>query len=294
VGRIALAVLVVLGAHASTFQAEDLTAIAGRLAAWLEGTDLNQNFRLEKLRRVNRPDAVESRWLQLDLRFVTKSTGALEEHRRFLDAIRNYRAPLDRRLIDTLFFKLVHEAGVRPSDAAVAISVLDESYLITYAAAEGKVVLEDGSNRGRPIPIDLGPAAPEPTRGTVPVVQGADDLPDRIQRFLQSYFATPPGVSVRLLPLDPAFVGATVEGLRSRVLPAMRVWERLDISIVISTIKGSRRAYLVISAQYASGLGSSRPARSAYADMEARYPAELEQFAQQLMLDLQSFLKKLP
>jgi hypothetical protein len=61
-----------------TFPTDDIKRISVSLTAWLAASGLGDSLNMEKLRWVDRPASTDNdhgaRWLELDLRFVTKGT----------------------------------------------------------------------------------------------------------------------------------------------------------------------------------------------------------------------------
>jgi hypothetical protein len=289
------AALTMTTAGAAGGQTVDAASTSARIGAWLSSSGLAKSLQIEKLRWAGRPDKAEERWLQLELRFVTTTTRRDEENQRFMQMARSYTGALDRGLAETLFYRLVNEAGVPRSRAAVYIIVLDQIYLIAYDAAEARLILQQGLTRDPlRVVVDLGSAGSvaDSQRGSVALARDTTDLPSRVQAFLRTYFATTPAVQVNLRPLESEFAGVDVEGLRARVLSGTRFWERLQISIELRAGPASRRAVCYIDGQYASGFGNNPPAREAFADMETRFASELERFTNQMLRELQAYLAR--
>ncbi|MEO8368161.1 MAG: hypothetical protein ABI806_03105 [Candidatus Solibacter sp.] len=290
-----LAILVFAASLRGDNQPPDLLLIRHNLETWLDGSDLAAQFESAKLRWVARPDKPDdeaARWLQWELRFKGEGTRPDEESERFIKFVRGYRAALDRNLVERLFFKLLHESGLRRTDIAVYVFVSDRTYSISFDPEKRDLVFQQDPDRMLRATIDVaGLAAPGANqKGTAAISRGVPDLGTQVQKFLAAYFAGQAPVRVTPALPEPDFAGVTVEGIRRRVLRNENYWEKLHVSIDIKGTPELPRVVCHISGAYAAGMGSRLP--TDYYDMEKtlKYRTDLESFTAAMLAAMKTQL----
>lgn len=272
-----------------------IPGIQDRLEHWLASSDLAGALAIEKLRWIGRPepagDAVN--WLQLDVRVRDRGTGLENGNARFIELARTYRGALGRDLGETMFDKLVHVSGVPRADAAVNFLLPDRGYSVTFDAAKGRLRWLEQSQRYLRRPVDLTGLGTQKNRsGTVALTAPADDVAARVEAFLRAYFGKMPGASLTVKPLERAYAGVVVEGVRGIVIAGRTYFERLEIGFDIFLHESPPRAVCHIDGRYASGIGSRLPVLTSYTDMDPAYRAELEKFADAMIRELQTYLSR--
>jgi hypothetical protein len=279
---------------------EALGATRGAVERWITADGLSESFEVQKLRWGTRADDPSAQWLKLELRFLTQGTDQDHEDQRFLCRLEEYQGTVGLPLPEALFYKLVHLAQIPRGDAYVAIGVLGRTFETLRDRNSGRIVFRETEDRlvRRPLMLQ-GVIAPGPERkaeASLRVGAGSDDLPRRVQRYLQDYFLLknktaglkPP--QVQLKPLEQDYVGMEVAGIRKVVVTDKNYWEQLQISIEIRNDGGERRAVCYLDGKYASGIGLRLPAADAYTDMDPAFRPELEGFVDALLHGLQEHL----
>jgi hypothetical protein len=279
---------------------EALGAIRGAVEGWIMADGLSESFEVQKLRWGSRADDPSAHWLKLELRFLTQGTDQDLEDRRFLRRLEEYRGTAGLTLPEALFYKLVHLSQIPRGDAYVAIGVLGRTFETLRDQNSGRIIFRETEERliRRPLMLQ-GVVAPGPERkaeAPLRVGDSSDDLPRRVQLYLQDYFSLknkaaglkPP--QVQLKPLEQDYVGMEVAGIRKVVVTDKNYWEQLQISIEIRKDGGEPRAVCYLDGKYASGIGLRLPAADAYTDMDPAYRLELERFVDALLRGLQEHL----
>jgi len=281
---------------------ETLARVRSAMDGWFQARGLAHAFELQKLRWGPRADDPAAQWLKLELRFLTEGTDQDHEDQRFAATLQQFQPSNDRSLAEALFFKLVHLADIPREDARITVAVLGDTFAVARERASGRLRFEPTSDRlaRRAVQLpDLVDAVPaQRLRANVPGVIQASVLPDRVQRFLQDFFAHRnseahlPAPRLALKPLEPDYVGMEVAGIRRIVITGGDFWERLHVSIELRDTAQGRRAVCYLDGGYAPGLGLRLPAADGYTDMSNKHQADLDRFADELMRGLQDHLAR--
>jgi hypothetical protein len=122
---------------------------------------------------------------------------------------------------------------------------------------------------------DVSPAVPA-TR-----IPRADDL-DGVVALLKAKYPTP--TEIRVTDRNQRVLKVEVNGLRGSVLIGHNYWERLEIHLVL--IKPGEIEAMV-EGSYATGIGDSPPATSAYQSMEKDYLSDISRYTKMTFANLQ-------
>lgn len=301
-----LALAVLLGAASAWTEdvhtPETLARVRGAMDGWFQARGLAPAFELQKLRWGPRDNDPAAQWLKLELRFMPEGTDPDHEDQRFAAALQQFQRANATSLAEALFFKLVHLADIRRADARITVAVLGDTFAVVRDRASGRLRFEPTSDRQARRAVQLPGLAdavpPQRPQANVPGVIQEAALRDRVQRFLQDFFASRnskarlPAPQVTLKPLEPDYVGMEVAGIRRIVITDGDFWERLQVSVELRDNAQGRRAVCYLDGGYAPGLGRRLPAADGYTDMSNKHQADLERFADELMRGLQDHLAR--
>jgi hypothetical protein len=262
------------------------------LATWLRDSKLDQYLELMRVRRI--PDPLNDEGapvLALELR--AKPVGDDQAYDlAYLDAFdRRFKRDHRESLWEKLFYKFVHVYEV-PQDSAVVSILIYHAELLVFSDSAGNVRTQLSTTRmvegETVIPDDTVKSVSRivgPGRQTVAPKKRVDG--EKIVAFLHQRFSQK---RTKVLASRDNYVRATVRGLRSEVISAPRVWERLELSIRLIRSEGATTIIVFADGQYASGTGTRPPPDEAFTDMEPRFTRSLTEYVGALLVDLRSFL----
>jgi len=250
-----------------------LAETRARLETWLEATGLQRQLTTEKLRFVSTFENPDARRLHWELRLLASLEDAKAQP-----------------LIETLFYRLLHESRVRRRDAVVNLFLADEAtYAVFVAPDTGRLTVTKMNTRGtvrKTIPL------PTFTNAGVPLKTSPQQLERRITNWLKSYLTDRPGARVTPQTPESDYAGVEVEGLRRKVVLSADYWENLRIDIEIK--RDPLRATCHVNGRYASGRGAQLPDPRNYEDFGPQHKSDLEKFTNSLLDRLQRDLAEEP
>ncbi len=276
------------------------------IARWLGAQGLAAALEVRGLGWVAIEDGTDRRHLQLELAFSSPPDEDKEAaSERFDQWLASLRGPGRTDFVTALFYKLVLAADVRRADAALIFRVQDETYTVALDEAEGWPTMRGTTGRRRYVRRSVqlpayGSATAAAARGGVALPAVGAALPERVQRFLKTFFERSvagtgrPAPVIRLRPLEPGFAAVEAQGLRQLVLPDKNYWELLIVSIELHpAAEGQTSAACSLEGRFSAGLGDRPPPASGYShDMDPRYRTAMETFADGLLRQLQEELAR--
>ncbi|MER9936116.1 hypothetical protein [Mesorhizobium sp. M0088] len=141
--------------------------------------------------------------------------------------------------------------------------------------SQGLVAEYEALNRQPRVPV-----LPASTRATTTVERA-------VEFFKQDYLSK---ADVIILKKSEKRVSIMIDGLRGEVLPAEGFWEVLLVNCVFSEDRQKTEFFINTTGRYAGGIGSIRPSKESYSDMDRDYFEQLQKYSDELTTALQTYL----
>jgi hypothetical protein len=139
-----------------------------------------------------------------------------------------------------------------------------------------------------------GGANATPTKGLAATASNQDlaesppGFRDLVEDYLRYVFSEP-NITVDYITLEDSYVQVIVRGLRGRVVPGGRYWERLELNFVLQGEK-TNRLRVVADGLLAAGIGGYPPDSQFTRNMEPEYAASLTEYTAHLANGFINFL----
>lgn len=267
-----------------------------KLAAWLESQGGADKFVLDIAQAT-------PAGLQLQLRFNATAASPAERENEFLNILAAPHDPAKPPVRTDLLSEVVKRLGISLDQLSVKVLVAPgETFSVDRDEARKVFISKERENKTlwyllqrypfEPFPVTpMFPGTPTPTNPGAPAA--LNDVENRIREFLGAYFKDQPQARITFEPAEASYAGATIEGIRGKVLVARNHWERLRIDIELKP--PPLRATCYIDGKFASGSqGGNLPDPRSYRSMEPEYRAELDRFAKGFLSALQQHLSGAP
>jgi hypothetical protein len=87
-------------------------------------------------------------------------------------------------------------------------------------------------------------------------------------------------------------VAFAAAGFKQQIIRSHNYWERLQVSMELSSSADGWKLTCYFDGRYASGLGRRKPAEDAYSDMDAAFRADLNTYATSVLSRLQQYVER--